>query len=212
MLIKRLLRFGRYWKKHSVFLSILSPHRRLLATSLPLILWGTALAGGLSEHPTIKQLHYKSNIIRKESRLAEHKLSAVLTAAAQDHAWYMARQHDKNQEDFNHRGGNGSPGQRAARAGYYGLVMENIARGYPSVDKTFTAWLDSGDHRAAILAANTSDAGFGYARARDGTTYWVGLYGAPQCQEQPRCRNLPSPSLDVPIPLSSPVSWWVSNP
>jgi uncharacterized protein YkwD len=169
------------------------------------VLMGPGLADDLCEHPTIRQLYHKNNSVRKKKGLAEQKLSPELTKAAQDQAWYMARQHDKGEEDFNHRGGNGSPGQRAAKAGYCGLVKENIARGYLSVDKTFDAWLDSEEHRGAIYSS-TSDVGFGYAIAKDGTTYWVGLYGEPKCS-----KASPSPSSNVPIP-SSLASWWVSNP
>lgn len=114
-------------------------------------------------------------------KLPRHRVSEELTKAAQDHAWYMARAHDRGTEDFNHRGGNGTPGQRASKFDYNGTVTENIARGYDSVDQTFAAWLKSPTHKDAIYG-DSDDAGFGYAQAKDGTTYWVGLYGKPTPQ------------------------------
>lgn len=148
-----------------------------------LLVINVAIGETTSEHPTIKQMFFKSDELRKNRKFPEHVLSEALTQAAQDQAWYMARKHDLDQEDFNHRGGNGTPGQRAARFGYTGLIKENIARGYKSVDKTFSAWEDSDNHRDAIYS-DTTEAGFGYAVAKDGTTYWVAVYGRPAADKR----------------------------
>ncbi len=134
----------------------------------------------LGTHPTLMAMAAKSNAVRDKNGIDGHGANERLNKAAQDQAWYMARMHDRGDEDFNHRGGNGTPGQRAARHGYCGTVMENIARGYPSVDKAFAAWQASDHHLGAILS-ETTEAGFGYAVARDGTTYWVAVYGRSQC-------------------------------
>ncbi len=133
----------------------------------------------LTEHPTLQQMYQANNDLRHQQHLGAQRLSKTLTKAAQDHAWYMAKQHDLGQEDFEHRGKNGTPGQRAARYNYEGLVRENLARGYLSVAATFQAWLDSPEHRAAVYGDNL-EVGFGYALAKDGTTYWVSLYGTPR--------------------------------
>ncbi len=143
----------------------------LLLLALPIT--ASAQTPRLTEHPVIVDLFKSSNKIRTDNKLTAHRLSEDLTRAAQDHAWYMARMHDRGTEDFEHRGGNGTPGQRAARFGYEGTVKENIARGYDSVGQAFAAWLKSPTH------SDTDDAGFGYAQAKDGTTYWVGVYGKP---------------------------------
>lgn len=132
------------------------------------------------DHPTIKAMFAKNNELRKSHKMPEHFQSEPLTKAAQDHAWYMARMHDKGDEDFNHRGNNGSPGVRAGRYEFEGSVKENIARGYKSIEKTFLAWEESEDHKDAIYS-DTTEAGFGYAIAKDGTTYWVAVYGKPKC-------------------------------
>ncbi len=123
-------------------------------------------------------MYEANNELRKKSGLGKQGLSEELTKAAQDHAWYMARRHDLGNEDFNHRGDNGTPGKRAARFFYEGTVKENIARGYMSVEGTFEAWLKSETHKDAIYS-DMIDVGFGYAIAKDGTTYWVGIYGRP---------------------------------
>jgi uncharacterized protein YkwD len=132
------------------------------------------------DHPTIKQMLAHNNAIRQDKGLAANTFSESLGKAAQAHAWYMARQHDRGDEDFNHRGGNGTPGQRAAKHGYNGLVKENIGRGYKSVEAVFEAWLKSTQHKDALLS-EMADAGFGYAIAKDGTTYWVAIYGKSRC-------------------------------
>lgn len=149
----------------------------------------------LTAHPTIKHMFAKSNELRKGKKLSEHTISEALTQAAQDQAWYMARRHDKGQEDFNHRGGNGTPGQRAARFAYEGSIKENIARGYKSVDKAFSAWEESEDHRDAIYS-DTTEVGFGYAVAKDGTTYWVAVYGKPRCSTGSQSRSSSNLSPD----------------
>lgn len=154
--------------------------KRLPSLLLLLLFPITGLADEkLTEHPTIKEMHKVNTELRKGQKLPAQKISEELTKAAQDQAWYMARCHDRGEEDFNHRGGNGTPGKRASKFFYEGLVKENIARGYNSIDDTFKAWLASDTHKDAIFS-DTDDAGFGYAIAKDGTTYWVGVYGKPR--------------------------------
>jgi len=131
----------------------------------------------LHNHPTILKMLKYNNLLRKNEGLPSHKISPELTKAAQDHAWHMARQHNLRLEDFEHIGKNGSPGKRAARYNYCGIVQENLARGYDTVQKVFSEWQKSPGHWDAIKS-DTQDAGFGYAIADDGTTYWVAVYGS----------------------------------
>lgn len=123
-----------------------------------------------------------NNHLRSTEKLSHHKLSIELTRAAQDHAQYMAEQHNMQAEEFEHRGHNGSPGRRAGKYNYRGIVQENLARGYSDIDQVFAAWKVSPDHWKAITS-NTLDAGFGYAVANDGTTYWVSVYGIQEPQK-----------------------------
>lgn len=117
-----------------------------------------------------------NNSIRKLHKLPNHRQCIALSRAARDHASYMANAHDNGYEDFAHRGGNGSPGTRAGLYGYNGVVRENIARSYTSVETVFDAWCKSAPHYATIVS-DTVDVGYGYAIAKDGTRYWVCVYG-----------------------------------
>jgi hypothetical protein len=96
-------------------------------------------------------------------------MNPALTAAAQDHANYMART-----GQFSHYT-NGGPQGRANRYGFGGGVRENIATG-GNIDTAFSMWTASGAHYASIVSG-TTDAGFGYAVGPNGATYFVGVYG-----------------------------------
>ena len=97
-------------------------------------------------------------------------LSARLTAAAQNHANYMART-----GSFSHYT-NGSPQGRVAQYGFRGGVRENIAMGQPSVEGAFNTWTASGAHYANMMS-HSDVAGFGYAVGSNGQAYWVAVYG-----------------------------------
>ena len=124
----------------------------------------------LHKHPTLVSMLASNNALRASRGMAAHRMSIALTKAAQDHAWYMART-----GNFSHQS-NGGPMGRARRYGYTGLVRENIASGQIGVAEAFSSWKASGGHWANIVSG-TSEAGFGYAIAPDGTTYWVAMYG-----------------------------------
>jgi len=124
----------------------------------------------LHEHPTLVQMLFRNNEMRGSRGLWGHRINPALTSAAQDHASYMART-----RDFSHYG-NGGPNGRAARYGFAGGVLENIAWGYGDVNSTFNTWRASSGHWAN-MTSSTTDAGFGFAVAADGTPYWVAVYG-----------------------------------
>lgn len=124
----------------------------------------------LHEHPTLQRMLEANNRLRGQMGLPAHRISARLTQAAQDHAWYMART-----GAFSHHA-NGGPSGRAARYGFRGGMRENIASGQRSVREAFQSWRNSGGHWSSIIS-RTSHAGFGYAVGRNGATYWVGVYG-----------------------------------
>lgn len=120
----------------------------------------------------------RNNSIRTTRSLQPHKENAALMAAAQDHARYMAR----NRVMSHHS--NAGPAGRAARRGFGAGVLENIAYGYSSVDGVFTTWTNSGGHYANMTSL-TTDAGFGWAIAVDGTPYWCAVYGTPPGESPP---------------------------
>jgi hypothetical protein len=104
--------------------------------------------------------------------LFPHRINPALTAAAQDHANYMART-----GQFSHYV-NGGPQYRANKYGFRAGVRENIAYGSASIDGTFNQWVNSGPHYASIVSG-TTEAGFGYAVNANGLAYWVGMYASP---------------------------------
>jgi hypothetical protein len=126
----------------------------------------------LHRHPTLFRMLQRNNQIRARAGLFGHRMNAALTAAAQDHANYMAAT-----GQFSHYT-NGGPQARAGRYGFRGGVRENIAMNGNSPDQAFVQWTGSGAHYASIVSG-TTDAGFGYAVGRNGMAYFVGVYGTP---------------------------------
>jgi len=112
----------------------------------------------------------RNNAVRTSRGMRPMILSGRLTAAAQNHANYMART-----GSFSHYT-NGSPQSRVAANGFRGGVRENIAMGQPTVDSAFSTWTASGAHYANMMS-HSDVAGFGYAVGANGQAYWVAVYG-----------------------------------
>jgi uncharacterized protein YkwD len=55
----------------------------------------------------------------------------------------------------------------------YRVAGENIAAGQTTVDRVFTAWMNSTGHRANILRSSFSAAGVGHCKSASGRNYWV---------------------------------------
>jgi uncharacterized protein YkwD len=125
----------------------------------------------LHRHPTLFGMLRRNNDIRRRVGLFPHRINPALTAAAQDHANYMART-----GQFSHYT-NGGPQYRAQRFGFRGGVLENIAYGTRSVDGAFNMWQGSGAHYSSIVSG-TTEAGFGCAVSPTGQVYWVGVYAS----------------------------------
>jgi uncharacterized protein YkwD len=123
-----------------------------------------------SYHPTILSMLARNNATRTSRGLRAMSLSSRLTAAAQNHANYMART-----GSFSHYT-NGGPQGRVAAYGFRGGVRENIATGQPSVEGAFNTWTASGAHYANMMS-HSDVAGFGYAVGANGQAYWVAVYG-----------------------------------
>jgi uncharacterized protein YkwD len=120
-------------------------------------------------NPVTYQMFQTSNRLRGGVGLRQHRLCHLLTAAAQDHANYMAAT-----GDFQHYS-NGGPSGRALKYGHNGQVLENIAMGQPDVPSAFATWQGSGGHWASIVS-NTTLAGHAAARGRNGQVYWCSVY------------------------------------
>ncbi|WDI41147.1 CAP domain-containing protein [Bremerella sp. P1] len=125
----------------------------------------------LHKHPTLVKMWHHSNEVRGRYQLPAQRISPELTKAAQDHAWYMART-----GQFSHSV-NGGFVSRARRHQYPGSPYgEIILYGSPSIPECFNGWLNSPGHRA-ILLSGAREVGYGYAIGRNGTAYWVGVFG-----------------------------------
>lgn len=126
----------------------------------------------LHEHPTLLAMLKRNNELRRSVGLRPQRINALLTKAAQNHAWFMAR--TGNFSHYSNRG----PWGRARRFGFGGQVRENIAMGQGSVLSAFRSWRNSSGHWASIVS-NAPEVGFGYAVSRNGSPYWVAVYGHP---------------------------------
>ncbi|MCV2488489.1 CAP domain-containing protein [Geodermatophilus sp. YIM 151500] len=91
----------------------------------------------------------------------------------------IARAHSADMRDrgfFDHRDPDGrSPSDRAARAGVPGVQAENIAVGPDDAATVMRVWLDSPDHRAAILDCELGTLGVGVADGPGGP-WWTQLF------------------------------------
>ena len=112
------------------------------------------------------------NAHRRKAGLAEVTLDARLSAAAQGHSEWMARE-----KRLDHRGRGGSdPGQRIEQAGYrWRAYAENIARGQRTADEVTAGWMSSAGHRRNILNRDVTQIGVGVAGR-----YWTLVLAAPR--------------------------------
>ncbi|OQP62419.1 hypothetical protein A3860_29110 [Niastella vici] len=93
----------------------------------------------------------------------------TLASAALAHA----RDMDANNYFSHISPGGTSPIQRTMALGYSGnYVMENIARGYTSVESVMKAWVNSEDHCKAMMDSGHTEMG-----AANVNTYWVQEFG-----------------------------------
>ena len=129
-----------------------------------------AEAAQLHEHPTVIQMLKESNKIREQGNFPPHVINSALCKAAQNHAVYMAKHQERSHST------NKGYKQRAKDAGYKGIVAENIGYGQITITEIFRDWKNSPGHYSTIIS-RTKNAGFGLEYSRNGTPYWVGVYG-----------------------------------
>jgi uncharacterized protein YkwD len=128
----------------------------------PVPLPGDAAARLLAEH----------NRLRAANGLPAYRASPALDATAQRHADYMAARNE-----LTHSEPGADPFQRIRTAGYP-EGSENIAWNYRSPEDATRGWTGDRGHRANVLSARWTDAGFGVAYGRNGDPYWCADYGA----------------------------------
>jgi len=115
------------------------------------------------------------NEARVDEKLKKLEVSPKLREAAQKHAEEMAER-----GEMTHEGKDGStPAERIKAEGYrYRRCGENIAFGRFSPQSVMDGWLDSPPHKKNILGS-FSQIGIGYAKAKNGASYWCVTFGLP---------------------------------
>jgi uncharacterized protein YkwD len=106
--------------------------------------------------------HNKERSVRNAEPL---KSDPVLQERAQKWAELMARRHSLTHSRLQL---DGTP---------YSSMGENIAMGYPTIDSVMDGWMESPGHKRNILSKRYTHAGFGYAKAKDGSPYWCAQFG-----------------------------------
>jgi uncharacterized protein YkwD len=110
-----------------------------------------------------------TNEIRAQSGAAPLVINSSLVVAAQSHSNLMA----KNQ-NLTHDGWS----KTILEAGYQGAGMaQNIAQGFPTVQSTLAAWLDSTGHRENLLYSKWTETGFGCTVDGFGRMWWTQNFG-----------------------------------
>lgn len=71
----------------------------------------------------------------------------------------------------------GSPFEMIKNFGIrYTAAGENIAKGQPDPKSVVNAWMNSSGHRANILSTKYTEIGVGFAKSKNGTTYWTQMF------------------------------------
>lgn len=107
----------------------------------------------LVKETSLIEMHDEAMKYRSERGLPNQMLDEKCCRVAQRWAEYMA-----SRRAFHHGGGE-----------------QIIAYGYPTIRSAFLGWMGSSGHRAWILS-NTKRAGWGFAKASDGTCYYAGCF------------------------------------
>ncbi len=149
-------------------------------TTIALSVWASVSAASCPLPPggatAIDETVSLTNALRRSARRFPVQKVPALTAAAQDHACWMART-----GRFDHTGARGSgPGDRVLAQGYgWSFVAENIALGQDTAQATVDSWEASPPHRRNMLDWDAAEIGIGLARG-GGRLYWVMVLAAPR--------------------------------
>ncbi len=102
---------------------------------------------------TPKQLEMHAELLRRRGDRPSPTMDAELNTIAQRWAEHMATQSSM----------------------YHGGGEQIIARGYSTVPRAFTAWMNSSGHRAWLLSSSTR-VGWGAAQSSSGQWYYAGAF------------------------------------
>jgi uncharacterized protein YkwD len=131
---------------------MLSPMRTALRLGLPL----AALLAATTAHALTL------NEFRRAHKRPPLVYSGALSAAAQSHAYDMARR--------NHLDHNGFFQRMSALSS---VAAENVSYGCATQDCAIRQWARSPGHRRNMLMRGISRYGIAYARGANGRVYWV---------------------------------------
>ncbi len=131
---------------------------------------------------TASSLLEETNSKRIQDNKAQLSLNSSLATAAQ------AKADDMAEKDYwSHVSPDGKqPWYFVEQAGYkYSKAEENLAYGFDSSKETINGWMNSTEHRRAMLSSDVSEVGFGVANAanyqdKGNETIVVALYAKPQ--------------------------------
>jgi|GEM_PF-2763792 len=118
------------------------------------------------------------NLVRAARGRSPVRHHGLLHQAAQWQAREMARR-----DEFAHQLGPGlSLKDRVRRTGYKGIMAENLARTYETLEEALLAWLKSPSHRTTLLSERYTQFGVGAAtvpRSRESEYryYWAIIFG-----------------------------------
>ena len=107
----------------------------------------------LDNRPEVTKLYIKSQNKRVANGMKRQVLDEDCCKQAQKWAEYMA-----SINQMKHGGGE-----------------QIIARGYRDADSVLKGWLNSPPHKHWIYCSRPR-VGFGFAKSKNGTTYWAGVY------------------------------------
>ena len=148
--------------------------------AVALVLPGNAAGGEKSgADKARRQILDLTNKERADESLPALKPNATLMAVAQQHAENMARQ-----EKAAHVLDGKADKDRAKKAGYPGVVGENVSRSQrvgaeEAAANAVAGWMKSPGHRANILQKTYTEIGTGMAKSQSGRWYLCQLFGLP---------------------------------
>ena len=124
-----------------------------------------------TEEETAKWQLESVNKERKAAGLAELELDTQLCKAAQVRAQECLEQYSHTRPD-----GRASRTAMDDQGVSYSWWGENINEEQDTVASTMKSWMASKGHKANILGENFEQVGFGRAKDKDGSYYWVQLF------------------------------------
>jgi uncharacterized protein YkwD len=136
--------------------------KSILATVTGIVILSLMITSS-SDDPNLDELMLYHNKQRCINDLDQFQKDSVLSKRAQEWANWMAK--NKNMVHSQIKGTR------------FPFEAENIAYSYSDIDNVIEVWMNSEGHRANILNATYTHAGFGVSKSKDGTIFWCAQFG-----------------------------------